>query len=197
MYTVLRGVSPRRVKLRGKRPKPRCYPTTNFGTLPTRCPKIQAGRRDGHLQHCRKASLRLVAMGLAAGLPAPPRGARDFKVLSIGILLLCSLPRACPGCVIAPDANGHVDYPAGETAMGDSAFASCTSLVSITLPSSLTSIGRYAFSHCTSLVSITLPSSLTSIGSNAFIRCTSLVNISLPAGLTSISSSAFYGCLRL
>ena len=33
-----------------------------------------------------KASQRLVAMGLAAGLPSPPRGARDFKVLSIGIL---------------------------------------------------------------------------------------------------------------
>ena len=42
------------------------------------------------------------------------------------------------------DANGHVDYPAGETTIGSSAFQYCTTLVSITLPSSLTSIGSYA-----------------------------------------------------
>jgi hypothetical protein len=144
-----------------------------------------------------KASQRLVAMGLAAGLPSPPRGALDFKVLSIGILLLCALPLVHSGCVIAPDANGHVDYPAGETSMGSHAFDGCTSLVSITLPSSLTSISNYAFHGCTSLVSITLPSSLTYIRDGAFRGCTSLVSITLPSGLTSIYESAFRDCTSL
>ena len=136
-------------------------------------------------------------MGLAAGLPSPPRGVRDFKVLSIGILLLCALPLVHSGCVIAPDANGHVDYPAGETSMGSNAFYQCTSLVSITLPSSLTSISWNAFMRCTSLVNITLPPSLTSISSSVFYYCTSLVSITLPAGLTSVPTNSFYGCTSL
>ena len=144
-----------------------------------------------------KASQRLEAMGLAAGLPSPPRGVRDFKVLSIGILLLCALPLVHSSCVIAPDANGHVDYPAGETSMGSSAFDGCTSLVSITLPSSLTSISSNAFIRCTSLVNITLPSSLTSISMNVFYGCTSLVSISLPAGLTSLPTNTFRDCTSL
>ena len=58
------------------------------------------------------------------------------------------------------------------TAIGDNAFADCTSLTSITLPPhSLTSIGRGAFSGCSSLTSITLPNSLTSIGRGAFSGC--------------------------
>jgi len=56
-------------------------------------------------------------------------------------LLLALLPRARAFCVFTPDANGHVDYPSGETSVPSKAFYECDSLVSITLPSSLTSIG--------------------------------------------------------
>ncbi len=52
--------------------------------------------------------------------------------------------------------------------IGDSAFAGCTSLTSITIPDSVTTIGNHAFSNCTSLTSITIPDSVTSIGDSAF-----------------------------
>ncbi|MDR1837536.1 MAG: leucine-rich repeat domain-containing protein [Treponema sp.] len=58
----------------------------------------------------------------------------------------------------------NVTIPAGVTAIGENAFASCSNLKSIIIPSSVTSIGNYAFLRCSSLTSITIPSSVTSIG---------------------------------
>ena len=59
------------------------------------------------------------------------------------------------------------------------------------------SIPNSAFHSCTSLTSITIPDSVTSIGSSAFYGCTSLTSITIPDSVTSIGSSAFYGCYRL
>ena len=63
------------------------------------------------------------------------------------------------------------------TSIGDSAFSSCGSLTSITIPDGVTSIGGYAFEDCTSLTSITIPDSVTSIGDAAFWGSTSLTSI--------------------
>ena len=123
------------------------------------------------------------------------------------------------GCVITPDANGHVDYPAGETSVGNYAFQGCTALRSITLPSSLTSIGFGAFErssltsitlpssitsippgfcrYCTSLTSITLPSSVTQVIQDAFRGCTSLTSVTLPSSLTRVEANVFRGCTSL
>ena len=49
-----------------------------------------------------------------------------------------------------------------------SAFSSCSSLTSVTIPNSVTSIGYGAFSECSSLTSVTLPENITYIGENAF-----------------------------
>ncbi len=54
------------------------------------------------------------------------------------------------------------------TSICDSAFWSCTSLASITIPDSVTSIGSWVFYDCTSLTSVTIPDSMTSIGGSAF-----------------------------
>lgn len=63
------------------------------------------------------------------------------------------------------------------TAIGDSAFAGCSSLSSITLPSGLTSIGKLVFSGCVKLNSLTIPSSVTIIHPLAFYECTGLKSV--------------------
>jgi hypothetical protein len=65
------------------------------------------------------------------------------------------------------------------TSIGDSAFVSCTSLTSVTIPASVTSIGFGAFNSCTSLTSVTIPASVTSIGDAAFAGCLSLAAITV------------------
>ena len=68
------------------------------------------------------------------------------------------------------------------TSIGDSAFAYCTSLASVTIPDSVTSIGDEAFAYSTSLTSVTIPDSVTSIGTRVFDSCTSLTSITVDAG---------------
>ncbi len=65
--------------------------------------------------------------------------------------------------------EGGYDIPDGVTGIGDSAFAFCTKLSSVTIPDSVTDIGTLAFSNCTGLDSITLPDSVTGIGEFAFV----------------------------
>ena len=83
------------------------------------------------------------------------------------------------------------------TSIGDSAFQSCSSLTSVSLPNGVTSIGRDAFSGCSSLTSIEIPSEVTSIDYYTFSGCSSLTSIEIPSGVTSIASSAFDGCSSL
>ena len=61
----------------------------------------------------------------------------------------------------------------------------------------VTSIGESAFESCSSLTSITIPSTVVSIGEYAFYDCSSLTSITIPEGVTSIGESAFYGCENL
>ena len=86
----------------------------------------------------------------------------------------------------------------GVTSIGNSAFAYCRGLISITIPDSVTSIGEWAFDGCTSLPSITISSSVTSIGAYAFSKCSSLTSITIPDSVTSIKAyAAFNGCTSL
>ena len=67
------------------------------------------------------------------------------------------------------------------TAIGNSAFASCTSLTSVTIPNSVTTISQYAFEYCSGLTSVTIGSGITSIGTYAFNRCSGLTSITINA----------------
>ena len=101
-----------------------------------------------------------------------------------------------------------VCYPAGKkdksykiinsaTSIGESAFSTCDSLTSITIPNNVTSIGGDAFGDCSSLTSITIPNSVTSIDFGAFNHCTNLESIAIPDSVTGINYRVFEGCTSL
>ena len=112
----------------------------------------------------------------------------------------------------------------GVTSIGNSAFAKCYNLESVSIPASVTSIGNYAFENCghdvealtvsfaegstpltigdnafseANLKFIDIPNRVTSIGIYAFSDCSKLESVSIPANVTSIGEGAFYSCYML
>ena len=68
------------------------------------------------------------------------------------------------------------------TAIGNFAFAGCSSLTNIDIPNSVTAIGHYAFEGCDGLTSIDIPNSVTEIGVGVFDWCTGLASIVVESG---------------
>ena len=79
----------------------------------------------------------------------------------------------------------------------DSAFRSCSNLVSVVLSSNLVTIGRYAFQSCTGLREIEIPNDVTNIGHSAFRYCRALTSAALSDGLQTLGNSAFSGCSNI
>ncbi|MBQ9742634.1 MAG: leucine-rich repeat protein [Ruminococcus sp.] len=89
-------------------------------------------------------------------------------------------------CTIPDTIDGHpVAF------IGESAFYSCSSLKSITIPSSVTSIGEYAFRECSSLKNIYIPEGVTYIGYRAFGDCESLESVTIPNSIEKVEYIAF------
>ena len=84
----------------------------------------------------------------------------------------------------------NVDY--NVTSIGESAFRSCFSLTSITIPNSVTSIKITAFFDCGELTSVVIPNSVTTIGDGAFEGCSSLTSLTISNSVTFIGANAFY-----
>ena len=122
--------------------------------------------------------------------------------------------------VSIPGTVSHDGESLTVTAIGDSAFYSCSSLTGVEMPATVTVIGNYAFGrdynlkrvnlpdgvtdigdsafwYCSGLTAITLDEGVRSIGANAFSFCTRLTNLSLPSTVTVIGSEAFAGCWNL
>jgi hypothetical protein len=81
--------------------------------------------------------------------------------------------------------------------IGDSAFAYCEKLYSVTFPDSVTCIGESAFIGCLNLSNIIISNSIVRIGALAFGNCESLKTITIPKSVTSIGRIAFYYCYSL
>ena len=83
------------------------------------------------------------------------------------------------------------------TKIGNSAFNSCTGLISIEIPNTVTEIGEAAFYGCTGLTSVEIPNSVDSIRRYAFQGCTGLTSIEIPSSVTKIRGNAFWECSGL
>lgn len=111
------------------------------------------------------------------------------------------------------------------SAIGLSAFAGKTHIISLTLPETITEIrdsafeggydaemrlrsiafegdnlkriGNYAFRYCRKLQSLSLPQGLESIGSYAFDNCYSLTEITLTKNINNLGFSVFSNCPQL
>ncbi|MCD8013552.1 MAG: leucine-rich repeat protein [Lachnospiraceae bacterium] len=83
------------------------------------------------------------------------------------------------------------------TAIGESAFANCTSLETVSVGGNITVIEAKAFYKCTSLKSLSGCSEVVSIGASAFSGCKKLTSVDGMTKLTTIGSKAFYNCSKL
>lgn len=83
------------------------------------------------------------------------------------------------------------------TTIGNYAFASCRSLITVSLPETLRTIGNSAFFHCSALKSIALPDSVKYIGTSAFSGCVNLSSVALGAGCKNINGLVFESCSNL
>lgn len=90
-----------------------------------------------------------------------------------------------------------VSIPIGVTSIGESAFALCASMSSVSMPGGVITIGDWAFSSCTSLTSVSMPDSVTTIGDWAFESCTSLTSITIPDSVDTIGDWTFDYCSSL
>lgn len=93
--------------------------------------------------------------------------------------------------------NGSSDrviIPHGVRAIGDQAFADCTSLTQIEIPDTVTEIGNYAFYRCSALGGITIPGRVYRIGDGAFFGCSSFTEIVIPDSVTVIGDRLLAGC---
>ena len=90
-----------------------------------------------------------------------------------------------------------ISIPDSVTTLGSSVFSNCTSLTSVNIPNSITEIRDSVFSNCTNLTSISIPDSVTTLGSSVFSNCTNLTSVTIPDSVTTIGGSTFYNCTSL
>ena len=114
------------------------------------------------------------------------------------------------GVLFNIDKTTLVKYPAGKagtsyeilasvTTIGETAFAQCANLTSVTIGNNVTTIGTDAFAECGNLTSVTIGNSVESLGMGAFASCTSLATVDFGSNvkITTIANDVFANCLAL
>jgi hypothetical protein len=166
---------------------------------------------------------RLSSISIPSSVTAIGDGAFAYcgSLTSITVDALNTRYSAANGILFSKDGKTLVCYPAGKvytsytipssvTAIGNSAFAYCSSLSSITVDALNTRYsaangilfskdGKTLVCYPAGKVytSYTIPSSVTAIGGGAFSGCTSLSSINIPSSVTAIGGGAFSGCSSL
>jgi len=92
------------------------------------------------------------------------------------------------GDIVIPNSVKYGGKTYSVTRIGNSSFAYCNELKSITIPNSVQSIGNTAFYQCYDLTSINIPESVTNIGERAFEFCISLTSINVESENKNYSS---------
>ena len=85
----------------------------------------------------------------------------------------------------------------GISYLGDNACNSCVKLKSIDIPASVKRIGESAFQNCICLESFDIPYGVTVLSKQCFMECYNLSSISIPNSVDSVFSEAFCACSKL
>ncbi len=111
----------------------------------------------------------------------------------------CSVRKALdvvPGVLTIPPSTTQGGETYTVTAIGSSAFSSCSELKEIEIPETVRDISEYAFSYCYSLKKVTIPN-IQNIGRYAFSYCRNLQQMTIPGSIQTIGESAFSSCINL
>ncbi len=101
------------------------------------------------------------------------------------------------GAVVIPSSVTFNNITYSVISIGINAFASSSTLSSVTIPSSVTSIESWAFASCYGLSDVTIPSSIITIGDGVFWGCLNFTAITIPASVKKIGLYVFHGCKGL
>jgi hypothetical protein len=77
------------------------------------------------------------------------------------------------GAVVIPSTNNGLPV----TIIDSSAFHTCTTITSVSIPNTVTRIGTYAFLNCSNLTEVTIGSGISTIESFVFANCTALTRV--------------------
>lgn len=83
------------------------------------------------------------------------------------------------------------------TAVADSAFMGCDSLITLSLPSTIHNIGNDAFRNCYRLRYMTLPDSVQHLGRYTFAGDTALSSVIIPPSVRTLPRGCFVDCYHL